>query len=101
MEIEITTTRPEWAKGRGTVHDVRFLYTGRGRINTHSRTYQAIQRDSSGIHLFERPFLGGVVSRVYNAEYSTMTVYSTNPRRWSEETMGATEYFAEVRRNKH
>lgn len=98
MEIKITEEKPTWADGAGTQYETRFLYTGNGRINTHTKTYEVFQNDSC-IFLFERPFAGGVVSRVYDAEMATVTEYSKIPRRWKEETPTGTQYFAEVRRN--
>jgi hypothetical protein len=98
MELRITADPPEWAAGPGTSYETKFVYTGSGRIDTHSKTYQVFQLDPP-LTLFERPFVGGVVSRVYFAEFATVTEYSKSPRKWKEDTPDATQYFEELRRN--
>jgi hypothetical protein len=98
MELKITADPPTWATGRGITYDTKFVYTGSGRIDTQSKTYQVFQLGPP-ITLFERPFEGGVVSRVYSAEFATITEYSKSPRRWKEETPENTQYFEELRRN--
>jgi hypothetical protein len=97
MEVVITTEPPDWAAKHGTHYDTKFLYVGFGRINTHANTYQTFQLGHP-IFLFERPFVGGVVSRVYSTELATVTEYSKTPRRWKEETANSTQYFAEISR---
>ena len=93
----MSTVKPLWADGVGYSYETKFLYTGRGRINTHTKMYETFQ---NGLHLFlfERPFPGGVVSRVYASELATVTEYSKLPRKWKEETPTSTQYFTEVRR---
>ena len=90
----MTLEKPTWADAQGTSYETRFHYTGFGRIDTHAKLYQVFQSNT----LFERPFLGGVVSRLYASEYATVTEYSKSPRRWKEETPAATQYFEELRR---
>ena len=96
MELNITPKQPIWAT-HGTTYDTKFLYTGNGRIDTHKQTYQVFQMGPP-ITLFERPFKGGVVSRVYSTELATVTEYSKTPRKWKEETPMSTQYFEELRR---
>jgi len=98
MELRITSDAPAWASTSGTAYETKFVYTGSGRIDTHSKTYQVFQLGPP-VMLFERPFPGGVVSRAYSAEFATVTEYSKTPRRWKEETPENTQYFEEVRRN--
>ena len=98
MELRITSDAPAWASTSGTPYETKFVYTGSGRIDTHSKTYQVFQLGPP-VMLFERPFPGGVVSRAYSAEFATVTEYSKTPRRWKEETPENTQYFEEVRRN--
>ena len=98
MELKITTDTPEWANAPGTTYETKFIYTGSGRIDTYTKTYQVFQLGPP-IILFERPFDGGVVSRVYSAEFATVTEYSKSPRRWKEYTPDTTQYFEELRRN--
>jgi hypothetical protein len=98
MELRITPDPPTWSNAKGTTYETKFVYTGSGRIDTHSKTYQVFQLGPP-IMLFERPFEGGVVSRVYSAEFATVTEYSKTPRRWKEETPESTQYFEELRRN--
>ena len=98
MELRITPDPPAWATAKGTTYETKFVYTGSGRIDTHAKTYQVFQLGPP-ITLFERPFEGGVVSRVYSAEFATITEYSKTPRKWKEETPESTQYFEELRRN--
>jgi hypothetical protein len=97
MELRITPDPPEWATQPGKTYETKLLYTGNGRIDTHTKTYQVFQLGPP-ITFFERPFTGGVVSRVYSAELTTVTEYSKTPRRWKEETAYMTQYFEELRR---
>ena len=97
MELKITPDKPTWASQPETTYETRFLYTGNGRINTHTKLYQVFQLGPP-ITLHERPFPGGVVSRSYSVEYATVTEYSQTPRRWKEETPTSTQYFEELRR---
>jgi len=95
MEIDMTLEKLTWADAQGTSYETRFHYTGFGRIDTHAKLYQVFQSNT----LFERPFLGGVVSRLYASEYATVTEYSKSPRRWKEDT-GIPKYFSERPRPK-
>jgi hypothetical protein len=97
MELSVTPNPPEWASQQGISYETRFLYTGLGRINTHAKTFQTFQTGPP-LLFFERPFTGGVVSRVYSAEYVTVTEFSKSPRRWKEEAPDSTHYFAEIPR---
>jgi len=94
MQLNVTTDPPEWAKNSGVSYETKFLYTGFGRIDVHAKVYQTFQDFS----MFERPFGGGVISRLYNTELATVTEYSKSPRRWKEETPTCTMYFAEIPR---
>jgi len=94
MELNITESPPEWATNPGVSYETKFLYTGFGRIDVHAKVYQSFQDFS----MYERPFKGGVVSRVYSSELATVTEYSKSPRRWKEETPSCTMYFAEISR---
>lgn len=94
MELKISREKPAWADGVGHSYDTTFLYTGRGRINMHMRMYETFE----GMHMFERPFTGGVVSRVYDAEAVSITEYSKSPRRWKEDTPTGTWYYSQLRR---
>ena len=98
MELRITPDPPAWANAPGSAYETKFIYTGSGRIDTHSKTYQVFQLGPP-LMLFERPFPGGVVSHAYSAEFATVTEYSKNPRKWKEETPENTQYFEELRRN--
>jgi hypothetical protein len=98
MELRITPEPPAWATTEGKTYETKFVYTGSGRIDTYSKTYQVFQLGPP-IMLFERPFDGGVVSRVYSAEFATVTEYSKSPRRWKESTPDVTQFFEELRRN--
>ena len=97
MELRITPDPPAWAAQPGTSYETKFLYTGNGRVDTHTQTYQVFQLGPP-ITLFERPFKGGVISRVYSTEIATVTEYSKTPRRWKEETPTGIQYFEELRR---
>jgi hypothetical protein len=94
MQLNVTADPPAWTKDPGVSYETKFLYTGFGRIDIHAKVYQTFQDFS----LFERPFKGGVISRVYSTELATVTEYSKSPRRWMEETPGCTMYFAEISR---
>jgi hypothetical protein len=97
MELSVTSTAPAWAQTVGTSYETKFLYTGLGRIDAEAQVYQAFQHGPPFL-LFERPFKGGVVSRVYTVEFATVTVYSKSPRCWKEETPTDTLYFTELRK---
>jgi hypothetical protein len=97
MELSVTNQPPAWANGNGTSYETKFLYTGSGRIDAEAQVYQAFQHGPPFL-LFERPFKGGVVSRVYTVEFATVTIYSKSPRLWKEETPSATTYFTELRK---
>ena len=102
MEVRCTRNRPSWATGPGKSYETEYLYTGLGRINLHTQTFQLLQTiENSHNFLFtERPHPVGVLSRVYHVEHVTYTEYSESPRRWSEQTDPSTVmFFAEVRRN--
>jgi hypothetical protein len=98
MQISITSVPPSWSSHSGKSYETKFLYTGLGRIDTHSKMYQVFQQGTP-FSLVERPFKGGVVSRVYSAELATVTEYSKSPRQWKEETPTGTQFFEELRRN--
>jgi hypothetical protein len=95
MELNILESTPTWAQHPGRSYETTFIYTGMGRVNTHTQTYQAFQHTSTFL-LFERPFKSGVISRAYSTELATVTEYSKNPRRWKEETVNGTFYFEQL-----
>jgi len=99
MEVRCTEQPPKWADAQGTSFDTRFFYTGLGRINAHTQTFQLLQKTGDTFLLTEQPFDVGVLSRVYHVEHVTYTLYSDTPRRWCERTDPHTSfYFEEVRR---
>ena len=100
MELAISTKKPEWANASGKTYETKFLYTGLGRVDTTTMKYQKFQTGTD-FFMFEEPFAGGVVSRVYMSEFATITEYSKMPRRWKEETPAGTHYFSELRRISH
>lgn len=85
---------------QGITTETKYFYTGLGRINAHTQTFQVLKTMNSGnFVLFERPNPIGTLSRVYNVEHVTYTEYSSNPRRWCERIDPITAfYFEEVRR---
>ena len=100
MEVRCTEDPPEWANAHGKTIETQYFYTGLGRINVYTQTFQLLQRmDSGHLLLTERPHPIGVLSRVYHVEHVTYTEYSETPRRWCERTDPHTAfYFEEVRR---
>lgn len=95
MELNILESTPTWANQSGQSYETTFIYTGMGRVNTQTQTYQAFQHNSTFL-LFERPFKSGVISRAYSTELATVTEYSKKPRRWKEETVNGTFYFEQL-----
>ena len=87
MEITVTETTPTM---KGTTYETRYLYTGFGRVNEHEKTLEVLQKKDGKIIFFTRPFMLHVLSRVYHVELARVTIYSSNPRMWSEEVDGVT-----------
>lgn len=100
MEVRCYSKPPQWARG-GKTTETDYFYTGLGRINTLTQTFQLMQTMNNGSFLItERPYSVGVLSRVYHTEHVTYTEYSSSPRRWCERVDPSTAfYFEEVRRN--
>ena len=100
MEVRCSKRAPKWADAAGVTTETQYFYTGLGRINAHTQTFQLLQTMSNGhLLLTERPHSVGVLSRVYHVEHVTYTEYSAAPRRWCERIDPTTAfYFEEVRR---
>jgi hypothetical protein len=87
------------ATAEGKTTETKYFYTGLGRINLHTRTFQLLRKTGDTFLLTEHSLDIGVLSRVYNVENVTYTEYSETPRRWCERTDPHTAfYFEEVRR---
>ena len=99
MEVRCSDIPPAWAEAQGKTVETQYLYTGLGRINVQTQTFQLLQRTGDTLLLTERPYSIGLLSRVYHVEHVTYTEYSDAPRRWCERTDPTTAfYFEEVRR---
>lgn len=96
MEVTLSETVPtKYAKMKGTVYETRYVYTGFGRFNEHEKTLEVFQREEDGrTTFFTRPYVLSVVSRVYHVEYARVTLYSVEPRVWSEDVGGSVSFFS-------
>jgi len=96
MEVTLSETVPaKYAKMKGTVYETRYVYTGFGRFNEHEKTLEVFQREEDGrTTFFTRPYVLSVVSRVYHVEHARVTLYSAEPRIWSEDVDGKVCFFS-------
>jgi hypothetical protein len=102
MDVLIGTKIPaQFAKMRGLTYETRYLYTGFGRYNEHEKTLEVFHRDKDGkTTFFSRPFVLQVLSRVYHTELVRVTVYSNNPRIWTEDVGEGNLFFQLTNRNR-
>lgn len=79
-------------------YETQFLYVGFSRYDTVKKTLSNIVQTNEGKTLYtERQCDDSVLAKCYVTEYATVTVYSLNPRVWTED-MGVNDIHAFVQK---
>lgn len=89
MNVKLLSELPSEWKGRKPIrtYETRFLSIGFRRYDTEERTISGFRRSPDGSVTYEEfPTQETVFSRVYTTEHVRVTVYSTAPRVWTEES---------------
>lgn len=77
----------EWTSKKPIeTYETRFLYIGYSRYDTTKETLWRFTRQPDGkVLVTETPHKETFFARCYHTENARVTVYSTNPRVWTEE----------------
>jgi len=92
MEIRITEKVPFELRPMRT-YETRYLYTGFSRYDTEAKILSTIKVTDDGKILYTERDYSGSFSRSYSTELVRVTIYSQNPKQWSEETALGKLYF--------
>lgn len=91
MEVQLLAELPPaWTSKRPIeAYDTRFLYIGYSRYDTTKETLWRFTRQPDGkVLVTETPHKEAFFARCYHTEHARVTVYSLNPRVWTEEVDG-------------
>ncbi len=91
MEVRLLdAVPPEWTSKKPIeTYETRFLYIGFSRYDTTKQVLtKFIRQDDGTINMSEAPHKEAFFARCYHTEHARVTVYSLNPRVWTEEVDG-------------
>lgn len=99
MEVQLMNKLPaEWASKKPVErYETQFLYVGVSRYDTVKKTLSNFVRTEEDKAFYTETPYSGNLARCYVSEFATVSVYSTNPRVWTED-LGANEYHAFVQK---
>ena len=86
----------EWATRKPVErYETQFLYVGLSRYDTVKKTLSNFNRTEDGKVVYTETPYSGNLARCYVSEYATVSVYSSNPRVWTEDlgTNDVTAFF--------
>jgi hypothetical protein len=90
----MTTLPTEWATKKPIErYETQFLYVGLSRYDTTKKTLSNIVRTEDGKTVYTESPYNGNLARCYISEFATITVYSQNPRVWTED-LGVNDHHA-------
>lgn len=92
MEVRITQQIPPNLRPLRT-YETKYLYTGFSRYDTEAKILSTIKVEDNGKILYSERDYSGSFSRSYSTELVRVTVYSQNPKMWSEELAPGQLYF--------
>lgn len=90
------TLPSEWATRKPVErYETQFLYVGLSRYDTVKKTLSNFNRTEDGKVVYTETPYSGNLARCYVSEYATVSVYSSNPRVWTEDlgTNDVTAFF--------
>ena len=87
MEIQMSKAVPnEWVNKKPVErYETQFFYVGVSRYDTAKKTLSNFNRTEDGKVVYTETPYNGNLARCYVSEYATVSVYSSNPRVWTED----------------
>ena len=87
MEIQMSNSLPaEWANRKPVErYETQFLYVGLSRYDTTKCTLSNFNRTQDGKVVYNESPYKGNLGRCYVSEFATVSVYSLNPKVWTED----------------
>ncbi len=80
------TLPSEWVNRKPVErYETQFLYVGLSRYDTVKKTLSNFNRTEDGKVVYTETPYSGNLARCYVSEYATVSVYSSNPRVWTED----------------
>jgi hypothetical protein len=92
MEIRITQEIPTSMRPLRS-YETTYLYTGFSRYDTKAKCLSTITSMMNGKLFYSERDYSGSFSRSYSTEHVRVTIYSENPKMWSEELSPGNAYF--------
>lgn len=92
MEVQITREAPRDLRPLRT-YETRYLYIGFSRYDTEAKRISTIKLQPGGkTYYTEQPYVG-CLAKSYHTELVRVTLYSENPKKWTEELSPHEVYF--------
>jgi hypothetical protein len=100
MEIHMSNALPaEWATRKPVErYETQFFYVGLSRYDTVKNTLSNFARTNDGKVIYTETPYNGNLARCYISEFATVTVYSHNPRIWTED-LGVDDYHVFIQKH--
>lgn len=96
MEVRISQKIPSNLRPLRT-YETKYIYTGFSRYDTEAKILSTLKVTGSGKILYSQRDYSGSFSKSYSTELVRVTVYSENPKAWSEElTPGQLHFFQQI-----
>jgi hypothetical protein len=88
MEIQMSKTLPsEWVNRKPIErYETQFFYVGLSRYDIVKHMLSNFSRKEDGNVIYTETPYNGNLARCYTSEFATVSIYSSNPRVWTEDT---------------